>query len=98
MVWRLRHHAMVRRSLVERKIRHLHGGEDAGARASAESMDVLLPTEQASRLRRRRHGWHDTGLAAARESRSGEEQLRRNRLQQSAWCSEAAELPGWRLG
>ena len=64
----------------------------------AERVEDVLPAQQARGLRRRRDRRHDAGVAAARQSRPGEEQLRRDRLQQGAGHPQAAQLPRRRHG
>ncbi len=53
LVRRRRDDALVRRPLAQGRLRHLHGGEDAGHRGTAEPLDVVLPAQQAGRVRRR---------------------------------------------
>ena len=92
------HDALVRRPLAQGGLRHVHGREGAGRpRAASGRVEDLLPRQQAGRVRRGPDGRHDAALAGARQSRSGQEQLRRDRLQQGAVGAQAAQVPRRRL-
>ena len=61
--------------------------------SARECVEDVLSAQQAGGVCRRRVVWNDARLAAARQSRSGQEQLRRDRLQQGAGHPQAAQLP-----
>ena len=99
VVRRLHHHEVVRRSLAQGGFCHVSRcGHAGGPHAERQCMEDVLPPQQAGGVRRRRHAGHHAGLATARQPRPGEEQLRRNRLQQGARDSQATQLSRGRHG
>ena len=70
----------------------------ADTRARGRRVEDVLPRQQAVGLRRGPDRRHPPALAGARQSRPGQEQLRRDRLQQGAGVLEAARVSRGRLG